>query len=54
MSSPSKKPAPHSHMASSTGMMLRPNGVRKSLQFTQPDELFTKQALEISLIFPIS
>ena len=29
MSSPSKKPAPHSHMASSTGMMLRPNGVRK-------------------------
>ena len=29
MSSPSKKPAPQSHMASSTGMMLRPNGVRE-------------------------
>ena len=29
MSSPSKKPAPQSHMASSTGMMLRPNEVRE-------------------------
>ena len=29
MSSPSEKPAPQSHMASSTGMMLRPNGVRE-------------------------
>ena len=28
MSSPSKKSAPQVHMASSTGMMLRPNGVR--------------------------
>ncbi len=28
MSSPSKKPAPQSHMASSTGMILRPKGVR--------------------------
>ena len=29
MSGPSKMPAPQSHMASGTGMMLRPNGVRE-------------------------
>ena len=29
MSSPSKKPAPQSHMAFSTGIMLRPNEVRE-------------------------
>ncbi len=29
MSDPSKKPAPQSHMASGTGMTLRPNGVRE-------------------------